>query len=108
VDFPGQMTWWEPGRQRAARDLDIVGLTLKAESDGGFTVAGVVVRDGQPAVIGVEPGDRLLRVDGLAVTNAPMGRVIDASRGKPGDRRRLLLERAGRRRMVQAKVFRLP
>ena len=47
IDFPGQMTWWQPGPLPAARDLDIVGLTLFAESDGSFTVAGVVIAQGK-------------------------------------------------------------
>jgi hypothetical protein len=108
VDFPGQMTWWRPGPAPARRDLDIVGLTLRPESDGSFAVAGVVSRNGRPMVEGVEPNDKLLRVDGLDVTNVPMGTVIDALRGAPGATRTLLLERAGRRITVQATVVRLP
>jgi hypothetical protein len=108
VDLPGQMTWWEPGPPRAVRDLDIVGLTVRAEGDGSFTVAGVVMRNGQPAVAGVQTGDRLLRVDALEVTNAPMGSVIDALRGKPGETRTLVLDRAGARITVEATVVRLP
>jgi hypothetical protein len=108
VDFPGQMTWWQPGPLPAARDLDIVGLCLRAEGDGSFTVAGVVARDGKPVVPGVQVGDKLLGVDALAVTNAPMGAVIDALRGKPGTIRVLLLERAGKQITIRATVIRLP
>jgi len=108
IDFPGQMTWWQAGPAAAKRDLDIVGLTIRPESDGSFAVAGVVSRNGRPMVEGVEPNDRLLRVDGLEVTNVPMGAVIDALRGTPGATRTLLLERAGKRITVQATVVRLP
>ena len=108
IDFPGQMTWWQAGPAPARRDLDIVGLTLRPESDGSFAVAGVVSRNGRPMVEGVEPNDRLLRVDGLDVANVPMGAVIEALRGTPGATRTLLLERAGRRITVQATVVRLP
>ncbi len=108
VDFPGQMTWWEPGPPRAGRDLDIVGLTVCAEGDGSFTVAGVVMRGGQSAAPGVEAGDKLLGVDGLDATKAPMGAVIDALRGQPGAVRTLRLERAGKTIMVRATVSRLP
>jgi hypothetical protein len=108
VDFPGQMTWWRPGPAPAKRDLDIVGLTIRPEPDGSYAVAGVVSRNGRPMVSGVQPNDRLLRVDGLDVTNVPMGTVIDALRGTPGAPRTLLLERAGKRLTVQAAVVRLP
>jgi len=108
IDFPAQMTWWLPGPPAAARDLDIVGLTLRAESDGSFTVAGVVASGGQPLVDGVQPGDKLLRVNGLDTMNAPMGAVIDALRGKPGDVRLLLLERQGKQLAVRATVAPLP
>ena len=108
VDFPGGKTYWLPGPAQPVADLDIVGLTLRAAADGSFTVAGVVSRDGQPAVSGVLAGDRLLRVDALDATNATMGAVIDALRGTPGAVRKLVLERAGRRVTVTAQVVRLP
>ncbi len=68
IDFPAQMTWWLAGPPPAARDLDMVGLCLRPEADGSYVVAGVVSRDGNTLVPGVQPGDRLLKVDGLAVT----------------------------------------
>jgi hypothetical protein len=108
VDFPGQMTWWQPGPPPPARDLDLVPLTLRPDGSGACFIAGVVERDGKPLLAGVQPGDRLLRVDGLEVTGASMGRVIDALRGRPGDVRLLLLEREGKQLTVRATVARLP
>ncbi len=108
IDLQAGMSWWQPGAAPAARDLDIVGLTLRAEADGSFTVAGVVSRDGKPLVPGVEPGDKLLSVDGLDAANAPMGAVIDALRGTPGAVRVLRLDRSGKPFTVQATVVRLP
>lgn len=108
VDFPGQKTWWLPGPPDSARDLDMVGLTLRPEGDGSYVVAGVVSRCGQATVPGVEPGDRLLKVDGLEVTGASMGRVVAALRGRPGDARLLQLERQGKTFIVRATVMRLP
>jgi C-terminal processing protease CtpA/Prc len=91
-----------------ARDLDIVGLTLRPESDGSFTVAGVVSRAGRPLVPDVLPGDKLLSVDALAAANAPMGAIVDALRGKPGAERLLVIERGGKRVTVRVPVVRLP
>ena len=59
-------------------------------------------------VPGVQPGDKLLRVDALDVVNAPMGKVIDALRGKPEEIRVLLLERDGKRITIRAVVVHLP
>jgi hypothetical protein len=108
IDFPSQMTWWEAGPVSQPGDLDIVGLTLRPERDGGLSIAGVVQVGDKAAVDGVQRGDRLVRVDALDVAGATMGRVVQALRGKPGSTRRLVLEREGRRYTVQARVLRLP
>ncbi len=108
VDFPGQMTWWQPGPDRPGRDLDIVPLTLQPGGDGSYTVAGIVSRNGSPLLTDILPGDKLLAVDALDVTNASMGTVVAALRGEPGSVRVLKLERAGKSFLVEAKVVRLP
>jgi hypothetical protein len=108
VDWPRQMTWWEPEPERDDRDLDIVGMTLRPEPDGTYTVAGVAVRGGRPAVAVVEAGDRLMRVGALEVTGATMGVVLDALRGAPGDTRTLVLDRQGRTVTVEATVTSFP
>jgi hypothetical protein len=108
VDFPGQKSWWEPGPVRTVRDLDIVGLTVGAERDGSFIIAGTVMRNGQSVAPGVQAGDKLLAVDSLEATNAPMGSVIDALRGKPGAVHTLRLEREGKTITVQVPVVHLP
>jgi len=108
VDVPGRKTYWLAGPARPGADLDIVGLTLRAASDGSFAVAGVVSRNGQPTVPGVLAGDKLLRVDALDATKATMGAVIGALRGKPGTMRTLVIERAGKQVTVRALVVHLP
>jgi hypothetical protein len=108
VDYPNRMTYWEAAPPPDQGDLDIVGLTLRPETNGGFTVAGVATRDGRPAVEGVQPGDTLVRVGTLDATGATMGAVVDALRGKPGATRTLVIERAGKRSTVDAKVMRFP
>ncbi len=108
IDFPAATTWWEPGPGPIAEDFDIVPVTVRAEPDGGFTVAGVVHRDGRPAVAGLQPGARLVRIGDLDVTGSRMGAVVDALRGRPGERRMLVVERGGNRLTVEARVERLP
>ena len=97
---------WEAGPPSAAGDLDIVGLTLRPETDGGFTVAGVATRNGAPAVAGIEAGDKLVRVDDVAVAGATMGTVARALRGAPGTNHRLVVLRDGKTISVNAPVTR--
>ena len=107
IDFPARTTYWEAGPAADSFDLDIVGLTLRPDADGGYTVAGVVVKDGRRAVEDVRPGDRLVRVDALDTAGAAMGAVVDAMRGTPGMTRTLVLEREGKPFVVKAKTMRL-
>jgi hypothetical protein len=108
VDFSKQMSYWEPGPPLGSTDLDIVGLTLRPESDGSYTVAGVARRNGVPAVQGVEVGDTLRSISGLETDGATMGTVIEALRGKPGESRLLVVEREGKLHEIEAVVTRFP
>jgi len=90
----------------AAHDMDLVGLAVRPEPDRSYSVIAAATKDEKPSVAGVEPGDKLLEVDGLKATDATMGTVIDALRGAPGDTRSLLLERNGKRFEVVARVER--
>ncbi|GEM_PF-4196816 len=85
--FHPDMVW--PWPRTSSRTIPLP--ALRPETDGSYSVAGVVERDGKPLVAGVQAGDRLLAVDGLEVMGAAMGRVIKALRGRPGESRRLLL-----------------
>ncbi|HVP57979.1 MAG TPA: hypothetical protein VMU02_07750 [bacterium] len=105
-DYAGSAVYFEQGAEFDTTDMDLVGLTLRPEADGSYSVVGVAARGGQPAVQGVEAGDKLLQVGGLRAQGATMGKVVDALRGKPGETRTLLIERAGKQLEVDAKVER--
>lgn len=108
IDYANSAVYFENGAEPDdPNDTDLVGLTLRPEDDGSYTVIGIVVKDGKPAVDGVEAGDRLLRVGDLEVTGVTMGTVVDALRGTPGDMRTLVLERKGAKLSVEATVKRL-
>jgi hypothetical protein len=104
IDYGNGAVLFEKGAEFDSRDMDLVGLTLQPQADGGYQVLGVTREDGHPTVEGIEPGDVLLKVGDLEVKGATMGAVVDALRGNPGDPRTLELERGGRRLQVQAKV----
>jgi len=107
IDYANGAVLFEKGAEFDSHDMDLVGLTLQPQEDGGYQVIGVARKNGNPAVEGIEPGDVLLKVEDLEVTGATMGAVVDALRGNPGDSRALEVQRGDQRLRVQAKVERL-
>lgn len=106
-DYARNIVYFEKGAEWESHDMDLVGLTLRLHADGAYEVIGIAQRDGTPSVQGIAPGDILLQVGGVDVRGATMGTVVDKLRGKPGDVRKLLLERNGRSFEVTAGVQRL-
>ena len=86
--------------------LDVIGLTLRPEVDGRYTVVAIVPYEGQPSVADVKAGDVLVGVDGAPVTGATMGQVWSLLGGEPGQARKLIIERDGKRLTVEATVRR--
>ena len=106
IDYQNGAIYLQKGADLDVHDMDIVGLTLQPQADQSYRVIGVAKKDGRPALEGVEPGDKLLRVGNLNATGATMGTVVDALRGNPGDICILLLERNGKPFKIEAKVER--
>ncbi len=107
IDYAASAVYFEKGAAFDTLDMDLIGLTLRPDTDGGYRVIGVGYRDGKPAVQGIHAGDRLIQIDDFKTAGATMGAVVDALRGKPGDVRSLVLERNGRQFRIEAKVERL-
>lgn len=103
IDYPNQTMYWLKQSDPDAHDLDVVGLTLRSEHRQYF-VAAVATKNGAPTVVGVMPGDKLIRVGDLETSNATKGAIFNAMRGKPGETRNLVLERNGHRLNVDARV----
>jgi hypothetical protein len=106
IDYADGAVYFEKTAEFDTFDTDLVGLTLRPEADGSYSVLGVSSMDGRSAVEGVEPGDKLLQIGDLKTTGATMGTVVDALRGKPGETRILILERGGDRFRIEAKAMR--
>ena len=92
IDYPNRTVYWLQQTDPDSRDLDQVGLTLKAQG-ADFIVAAVATKNGKPAVEHVQPGDKLIRVDDLETKHATWGAVYSAMHGKHGDTRVLVLDR---------------
>ena len=106
IDFAHSRLYLERANSASAPDMDVVGLMLRPESDGRYTILGVADYDGKPSVPGVKTGDILVGVDGAPATGATMGQVWSLLGGTPGQVRTLTLEREGKRFTVDAPVLR--
>jgi hypothetical protein len=102
LDYPNRRSYWL--RQGTLdTSLDQVGIVL-GRSKEAVTITGIARKGGVPTVTGVEAGDQLLRIGNLDVATATRGQMLSALSGKPGEMRRLLLERDGRRLEVDVPV----
>jgi hypothetical protein len=99
LDYAHSTVYFEFGRMFNFPDFDLIGLTLRPEDDGRFTILGVADFEGKPSVPqgadGVQRGDRLVAVDGIPVLGSTMGQVWNMLRGTPGQERKLTIERGG-------------
>ncbi|MBE0646783.1 MAG: hypothetical protein IH596_03255 [Bacteroidales bacterium] len=107
IDYRNQLIYFYQSGEPEPNDMDLVGLTLHPEADSSWVVIGVARTNGKPLVEGVKAGDKLLQIDDLKTTGATMGTVVDALRGKPGEKRTVILERNGARISVVAKITRI-
>ena len=106
IDYANSTIYLERVNAASAPDMDVVGLMLRPEPDGRYTILGAADYEGKPSVPDVKAGDVLLGVDGAPATGATMGQVWSLLGGSPGQTRTLTLEREGKRLSVDATVRR--
>lgn len=108
LDYAHSTVYFDIGRTFNFPDFDVVGLILRPEDDGRFTILGTADFDGKPSLPqgaqGIQPGDHLVAVDGIAVSNSTMGQVWSLLQGSPGQERELTIERARKQFTVVAQV----
>jgi C-terminal processing protease CtpA/Prc len=106
IDYANGVTYLE---KQAEPDnaLDIVGLTLRAQRDGTYTISGVSKENSAEVLAAIKAGDKLIRVDKLEVVGASLADVVNSLRGVPEQVRVLVLERDGRKFTVRAPVVRI-
>ena len=100
LDYAHSTVYFDIGRLANLPDFDVVGLILRAENDGRFSILGVADYEGKPSVPvgadGIQAGDHLVAVDGNPVANFTMGQVWALLQGSPGQERTLTLERGAK------------
>jgi hypothetical protein len=107
-DYAHSMVYFDIGRLYTFPEFTVVGLTLRPEDDGRYTVLAVEGAEGEGPVtlsgVTVQPGDHLVAVDDIAVAGSTMGLVWSMLGGTPGQERKLTIERGGKEFFVNARV----
>jgi C-terminal processing protease CtpA/Prc len=96
--------YFDIGRLFNFPEFDVIGLILRPEDDGRFTIVGTAEYEGKPSVPGVQPGDHFIAVDGIPVLGNTLGQVWLMLGGEAGKERQLTIERNGKQIVVVATV----
>jgi len=103
LDYPNRRIYWLQQAPLDTHDLDQVGLTLAREK-AITTVAGIAQKNGADTASGIAVGDKLLKIDGHDTLAMTRGELLAALHGRPGEMRRLTLERDGKPFEIDAPV----
>ena len=106
IDYAHGLVYLKERASYVAPGIDVIGLTLRPEPNGRYTVIGVPEFEGKPAVPDVKAGDVLVSIDKVPAEGSTMGQIWSMLGGAPGDTRMLTLERDGKQFMVNATVRR--
>jgi hypothetical protein len=108
LDYAHSIVYFDIGRMFNFPDFDVIGLILRPEDDGRFSILGIADYEGKPSVPdgerGVQAGDQLVAVDGIPVTGSTMGQAWSMLGGLPGKERILTIQRGGKQFKVAATV----
>jgi hypothetical protein len=112
LDYAHSVVFFDIGRLFTFPEFDVVGLILRPELDGRFTILGVPDFAGKAKAGPLEPSgadgvlrsDQLVAVDDIPVRGDTMGQVWAMLGGTPGQERRLTVERGGKRFTITAQA----
>jgi hypothetical protein len=108
LDYAHSTVYFDIGRLFNFPEFDVIGLILRPEDDGRFTILGIAAYGGKFSVPqgtdGIQAGDHLVAVDGIPVPGSTMGQVWSLLGGIPGKERTLSVERNGKQFTVVATV----
>ena len=104
LDYVHSMVYFDIGRTFNFPDFDVIGIILRPEDDGRFTILGGADFEGKKSVSEVQAGDHLVAVDGTPLQSSTMGQAWRMLGGSPGQERTLTIKRGGEQFTVSAKV----
>jgi len=106
IDYAHQKVYFERITNPVGAGMDLVGLVLRPEERGYYSILGVADYNGKLSVDGVLKGDILKKVNNISIDGLTMGKVWSLLRGTPGSVYTLTVERAGKQFTVKTKVQR--
>lgn len=106
IDFAHSAVYFDIGRLFNFPEFDVIGLILRPEDDGRFTILGSADYDGKPSVPEARAGDHLVAVDGIPTQGNTLGQVLLMLGGEAGKQRSLTIEREGKQITFAATVRR--
>jgi hypothetical protein len=104
IDYAHSAVYFDIGRLFNFPEFDVIGLILRPEDDGRFTILGAADYEGKPSVAEVQSGDHLVAVDGIPTLGNTMGQVLLMLGGEAGKQRHLTIERDGKQIKFAATV----
>jgi Aspartyl protease len=107
IDYAAGVTYFERSGKDDPDDLNLVGLILGEAPNRAVSVTAVSTAASQTVREQIRPGNLLRSVEGTPVAGLSLLQIVDRLRGKPGDEKKLELERDGKPFQVQAAVTRL-
>ncbi|MGD8379195.1 MAG: aspartyl protease family protein [Gammaproteobacteria bacterium] len=99
IDFPRGQVYLGRNTSISDQPINTVGIVVEP-AGGGYVIAAGTAELGNT----VQTGDRLLKVDGVAVTDATLAGLMARLDGRPGDKHQLTLRRGQQTLTVTAPV----
>lgn len=104
LDYAHSAVYFDIGRLFTFPEFDVIGLVLRPDDDGNFSILGVADFEGKPSVPlgpgGVQAGDQLVAVNDIPVRGSTMGQVWAMLGGSPGQERKLTIQRGSKQLTV--------
>ena len=104
IDYANSLVYFEKRNDNDPTEMDMVGMSVRQLPDSIYQVVGLVQINGKPCVDNIEPEDIIVSIDGFQTKGATMGTAVDKLRGKPGDIRKIVINRNGQEVIVNARV----